>query len=143
MSTLRTYLYVHAVWAVGGRRGLLVRSVRTVLAAHMQKTSEEKGVRILKANGGTDHLHVLLHLHPAQNLSQVLRQIRSESAEWLNTTRIVAEPFEWEEDYVAYSVSPNVIRQVSDYIDRQEEYHLQKTYAEELAVFDAMQSNPS
>ena len=54
-----------------------------------------------------------------------------------------AEPFEWEEDYVAYSVSPNVIRQVSDYIDRQEEYHLKKTYAEELAVFASMQSNPS
>lgn len=143
MSSPRTYLYIHAVWAVSGQRGLLVRSVRAVLTAHMQKTSEEKGVRILKANGGIDHLHVLLHLHPAQNLAQVVRQIRSESAEWLNTTRIVAEPFEWEEDYIAYSVSPNVIRQVSDYIDRQEEYHLQKSYAEELAVFASMQTTPS
>jgi putative transposase len=141
MTSTRTYLYVHAVWAVRDRRALLVRSVRTVLAAHMQKSADEKGLRILKANGGADHLHVLIHLHPAQNLSQVVRQLRSESAEWLNATRIVNEPFEWEEDYVAYSVSPNVIRQVSDYIDRQDDYHRTKTLAEELAVFDNLQSS--
>jgi len=141
MASTRTYLYVHAVWAVRDQRALLVRSVRTVLAAHMQKSAEEKGLRILKANGAADHLHVLLHLHPAQNLSQVVRQLRSESAEWLNATRIVNEPFEWEEDYVAYSVSPNVIRQVSDYIDRQDDYHRTKTLAEELAVFDNLQSS--
>jgi putative transposase len=140
MSAHKTYLYIHAVWAVSGQRGLLPRSVRAVLTAHMQKTAEEKGVRVLKANGGTEHIHVLLNLHPAQNLAQVLRQLRSESAEWLNATRIVAEPFEWEDDYVAYSVSPNVIRQVSDYIDRQDEYHLSKTYEEEMAIFASMQS---
>jgi REP element-mobilizing transposase RayT len=141
MTSTRTYLYVHAVWAVRDRRALLVRSVRTVLAAHMQKSADEKGLRILKANGGADHLHEQIHLHPAQNLSQVVRQLRSESAEWLNATRIVNEPFEWEEDYVAYSVSPNVIRQVSDYIDRQDDYHRTKTLAEELAVFDNLQSS--
>jgi REP element-mobilizing transposase RayT len=141
MTSTRTYLYVHAVWAVRDQRALLVRSVRTVLSAHMQKSAEEKGLRILKANGGADHLHVLLHLHPAQNLAQVVRQLRSESAEWLNATRIVNEPFEWEDDYVAYSVSPNVIRQVSDYIDRQDDYHRTKTLAEELAVFDNLQSS--
>lgn len=141
MTATRTYLYVHAVWAVRDRRAPLVRSVRAVLAAHMQKSAEEKGVRVLKANGGADHLHVLLHLHPAQNLAQVVRQLRSESADWLNATRIVAEPLEWEEDYIAYSVSPNVIHQVADYIDRQDEYHRNRTLAEELNVFDALQSS--
>lgn len=143
MSSAKSYLYIHAVWAVGGQRPLLQRSVRTVLSAHMLKSAEEKGIRILKANGGVDHLHLLLHLHPAQNLAQLVRQLKSESMDWLNTTQIVSEPFQWEEDYVAYSVSPNVIRQVSEYIDRQEEYHLAKTFQEEMAIFDALQSNPS
>jgi len=141
MSLLKSYLYVHAVWSVSGQRPLLQRSVRTVLSAHMLKSAEEKGIRILKANGGADHLHLLLHLHPAQNLAQLVRQLKSESTDWLNTTQIVSESFQWEEDYVAYSVSPNVIRQVSEYIDRQEEYHQTKTFQDEMAVFDALQSN--
>ena len=143
MSSSKTYLFVHAVWAVGGTRPLLVRSVRTVLAAHMLKIAEERGIQVLKANGGTDHLHVLLQLHPAQNLAQILRQLKSESSDWLNATRIVPETFEWEEDYVAYSVSPNVIRQVSDYIDRQDDFHKNKSFEEEMAVFASMQSSQS
>jgi putative transposase len=136
----RTFLYAHAMWAVGGRAPVLTKTIRAVLYAHLTKSAEEKGVKLLAVNGGADHIHVLVNLHPAQNLAQVVRQLRAESAEWLNATRLVTEPFAWEEDYMAYSVSPNVIRQVTDYFDRQDEYHQTRSLADELEVFEKLQS---
>lgn len=136
----KTFLFAHAMWAVGDRAPVLTKTIRAVLYAHLMKSSEEKGVRLLAVNGSADHIHVLVNLHPAQNLAQVVRQIRSESAEWLNATKLVTDPFSWEDEYVAYSVSPNVIRQVTDYFDRQEEYHQTRSLADELEVFEKLQS---
>lgn len=64
------------------------KPVRVVLFSHLQKMAEEKGIKILQVNGGADHVHVLLQLHPAQNLAQVIRQLKAESAEWLNATQL-------------------------------------------------------
>ena len=136
----RIHLFVHAVWPVGGHRALLGRSVRVVLFSHLTKTAEEKGIRVLATGGWDDHMHVLLQLHPAQNLAQVVRQLKSESAEWLNATKVVQEPFEWEEEYLAFSVSPNVVRQVTEYLEKQDEYHRTKSLVQELELFEKLQS---
>ncbi len=134
---------MHAVWAVSERRSLLGKTVRVVLFSHLRKTGEEKGIRILATGGSDDHMHVLLQLHPAQNLAQVVRQLKSESAEWLHGTKVVEGDFAWEEDYLAFSVSPNVLRQVTDYLGRQDEYHRNKTLDEELDLFEKLQTGPS
>jgi putative transposase len=69
------YLYVHAIWSVAGNEAVLTRPVRVVMFAHLQKNAEEKGIRVLDVNGYADHVHVLIQLHPTQNLAQVIRQI--------------------------------------------------------------------
>jgi REP element-mobilizing transposase RayT len=132
----KTHLYVHVLWATRGRDEILTKTIRTVLFAHLQKSAEEKGTRILAINGSTDHVHVLLHLHPAQNLAQVVRQLKAESAEWLNATQLIAAGMDWEDDYAAYSVSPSAVKQVSEYLERQDEYHKTKSLDAELEVFD-------
>lgn len=136
----RIHLYVHAVWAVEGRRPLLGKTVRVVLFSHLRRTAEEKGIRVLAVGGSDDHMHVLLQLHPAQNLAQVVRQLKAETAEWLNATKVVAEPLAWEDDYMAFSVSPNVLRQVTEYLEKQDDYHRKKSLDEELALFERLQS---
>jgi REP element-mobilizing transposase RayT len=110
-----------------------------VLFAHLQKHAEEKGTRILAVNGDMDHVHVLIHLHPAQNLAQVVRQLKADSAEWLNATQLIAAGMDWEDDYAAYSVSPSAVKQVAEFLERQEEYHKTKSLDAELTVFDKVQ----
>src|ERR1700722_11414976 len=130
------YLFVHVIWCVRGREALLGTPVRRVLFAHMQKDAEEKGIRIVAAGGVEDHVHCLLQLMPSQNLLQVLKQIRTAMAEWLNETRLLTTVVEWEGDYYAYSVSPSGVQQVVDFIGQQEEYHKTKTLDSELEIFD-------
>jgi REP element-mobilizing transposase RayT len=107
-----------------------------VLFSHLQKDGEEKGMKIVAAGGVEDHVHCLLQLMPSQNLLQVLKHIRTATADWLNETRLLNIAVEWEGDFYAYSVSPSGVQQVVDFIGRQEEYHKTKTLDNELEIFD-------
>jgi REP element-mobilizing transposase RayT len=128
-------LYVHVIWTVRGREALLSKPVRRVMLAHLQKEGEEKGLRVLAAGGADDHIHCLLQLMPSQNLAQVTRSIRVLTADWLNEAKLLATEFSWEEEYFAYSVSPSGVRQVIEFIGKQEEYHLTKSLDHELERF--------
>ena len=129
-------LYAHVIWSVRGREALLSKAVRKVLFAHLEKESAERGIRIVAIDGAEDHVHCLLQLMPSQNLSQVVKSIRTSSMAWLNETRLLSAEFVWEEDYYAYSVSPSGVKQVIDFIGKQEEYHKTKTLDSELEIFD-------
>ena len=130
------YLFVHVIWSVGLRKAVLTKPVRRVLFAHMQKEGGERGLKIVATGGVEDHVHCLLQLMPSQNLTQVVKSIRAASADWLNETKLLAEGFEWEEGYMAYSVSPSGVVSVIEYIGKQEEYHKTKSLDSELEIFD-------
>ena len=55
---------------------------------------------------------------------------------WLNETRLLNMEFAWEEDYYAYSVSPSGVKQVIEFIGKQEEYHKTKGLDSELEIFE-------
>src|SRR5260370_41756951 len=95
------YLFVHMIWSVYGRETLLAKPVRRVLFMHMQKEGEEKGLRILTINGVEDHIHLLVQLMPSQNLTQVVRSIKTASSGWLNENKLLQAEFQWEEGYSA------------------------------------------
>lgn len=132
------YLFVHVIWSVKERQALLTKPVRRVLLVHLQKDSGDRGIRIVAAGGVEDHIHCLLQLMPAQNLAQVVKSIRTLSADWLNDNKLLSTPFEWEEGYTAYSVSPSGVQQAIDYIGKQEEVHRSKTLESELEIFDKL-----
>jgi putative transposase len=130
------YLYVHVIWSVARREGLLTKPVRRILFAQMQKDAGEKGMKIVAAGGTDDHVHCLLQLMPVQNLAQVMRAIRVSAAEWVNDNKFLTTVLEWEEGYAAYSVSPSGVAAVIDYIAKQEEVHQMKTFESELKTFE-------
>ncbi|MBS1599869.1 MAG: transposase [Bacteroidetes bacterium] len=134
----KIYLFVHVIWIVHQQQKLLVKPVRTILFADIRKRAEERGIKILAVNGVEDHMHCILQLHPAQNLLQVAKSIKTESSQWLNENKLLSTAFEWEEEYAAYSVSPSAVNQVIDYINKQEDHHKTKTLEKELEVFEKL-----
>ncbi|MFN5477895.1 MAG: transposase [Chitinophagaceae bacterium] len=132
MEQQNIYLFVHVILEVEDHKPLLKNILRVVYVAWLKKTMAEKGVRLHAINGGEDHVHMLLQLHPAQNLMQVVRQIKDESLSFIGSNHFSKESFAWKEGYTAFSVSPGAFKQTLDYIERQEEYHQQKTFAQEM-----------
>jgi len=138
MSGPSVYLFVHVIFTVRGREKLLATPVRKILFVHIQKEGEVKGLKVAAVNGVEDHIHLLIQLMPAQNLAQVVRSIKSSSSEWLNENKLLAMPFEWEEHYHALSVSPSSVKQIKDFIEKQEEHHKAKSLDAELEAFERL-----
>ena len=132
MEANRIWLFVHVILEVKDRKPSLQHVLRVVYFAWIKKVMNEKGVRILHVGGGEDHVHLLLQLHPAQNLLQVAKQIKEESIAFIGNGNFQTGPFGWQEEYTAFTVSPGAYKQTVDYIERQEEYHQQKTLEQEL-----------
>jgi REP element-mobilizing transposase RayT len=84
-------------------------------------------------------MHAVVQMMPAQNLAQIVKSLRTESADWINESKFIKELFEWEEDFAALSISPSSVKQVLDYIEKQEEHHKTKTLESELEVFQKIQ----
>ena len=137
--TSKVFLFIHVITCVKNKEPLLTKPVRTVLFAHIKKHAVENGVNVLSVNGTDDHMHIVLQMMPTQNLAQIMKSIRAESAGWINESNFIKTQFEWEEGFAALSVSPSGIKQVLEYLEKQEEHHKTKTLDSELEVFQKIQ----
>ncbi|MEX2336552.1 MAG: transposase [Fulvivirga sp.] len=82
-------------------------------------------------NGVTDHVHLFVGLKPAMSISDLVRDVKNNSSNFINTHQLVKGKFSWQEGYGAFSYSHSQIDQVYQYILNQEEHHKKKTFKEE------------
>jgi REP element-mobilizing transposase RayT len=61
--------------------------------------------------------------------------IKGESSFWVNKQKILKGKFEWQDEYIALSVSESGISKVRQYIANQEEHHRKKTFTQEYEEF--------
>jgi REP element-mobilizing transposase RayT len=141
MHENRIYLFVHAIFSVKDGQPLLKPSLRAVYFAWIKKHASEKAIRILNIGGGSDHVHLLLQLHPAQNLLQVVKQVKEESVKFISESKFLHDDFSWDVDYTAFSVSPGAFAQTMEYISKQDDYHQHKTFLQEMELINKTRIN--
>jgi putative transposase len=141
MHDNRVYLFIHAIFSVKDAQHLLKPSLRAVYFAWIKKHAGEKAIRILNIGGGADHVHILLQLHPAQNLLQVVKQVKEESVKFINESKFLQEEFSWDADYTAFTVSPSAFTQTMDFISKQDDYHQHKTFIQEMELINKTRIN--
>jgi hypothetical protein len=61
--------------------------------------------------------------------------IKGESSNWVNKNKLLNGKFEWQDEYIAISVSESLVEKVVDYIKNQEEHHRVKSFEEEYNLF--------
>jgi len=64
-----------------------------------------------------------------------VRLIKGESSYWVNKNHLIQGKFEWQDNYMAYSVSDSATVKVRDYIAKQEVHHRIRSFAEEYDEF--------
>ena len=83
----------------------------------------------------SDHVHVLFQLSKNHALSKVIGGVKGESSKWLKDTFPKLCDFSWQGGYGAFSVSASHLDSVCDYIARQPEHHLKRTFQDEFRAF--------
>lgn len=83
----------------------------------------------LAIGGAEDHVHLLVSLKSKHRLDYLLRDLKADSCVWIHSE--LQKKFEWQKGYGAFSVSPNAIEGVKNYIANQEKHHAKKNFQDE------------
>jgi REP element-mobilizing transposase RayT len=82
-----------------------------------------------------DHIHIFIGMKPTCCLSDLVREIKKASNEYINDNKFVKSKFKWQEGFGAFSYSHSNIDNVIKYILNQKEHHKLKTFKEEYLDF--------
>lgn len=128
-------IWIHLIFSTKNRKKIISPELQPKLIEHIRLNAESKNIYIDFINCVPDHLHILLSLKPDQNLSKVVQLIKGESSYWVNQNKLLPNKFEWQEEYIAHSVSESAVPTLRTYIKNQEKHHLKKTFEQEYQEF--------
>jgi len=96
---------------------------------------KRKGQKSIIVTGMPDHIHAFIGLKPAMAISDLIRDIKNNSSNFVNEHNFIKEKFSWQEGYGAFSYSQSHIGSVYDYILNQEKHHRKMTFKQEYLDF--------
>src|SRR5258708_1070314 len=100
-----TKVMIHFIWSTKNRQPLISKELKPLLLQHIKENSLKKDIFIDSLNCVQDHIHLLISLGTEQTISKVAMLIKGESAFWVNKQKLLDQKFEWQEEYIALSVS--------------------------------------
>jgi putative transposase len=128
-------IYIQVVFAVKGRENLINKTWKEELNKYIAGIIKGKDQKPIIVNGMPDHIHAFIGLRPSMSISDLVRDIKNNSTNFINDRNFVKGKFSWQEGYGAFSYSHSQIQNVYDYILNQEEHHKKKTFKEEYLDF--------
>ena len=128
-------IYIQIVFAVKGRENIIAKKWKDELYKYISGIIANKGQKSIIVNGASDHIHIFVGLKPSIAISDLVRDIKNNSSNFINDKKFVKEKFSWQEGYGAFSYAYSQIEQVYNYILNQEQHHHKKTFKEEYVDF--------
>src|SRR5215213_5888723 len=131
MANTFSQIYIQTVFAVSGRLSLITKDFKEELHKYISGIVRNKGQKLISINGMSDHLHILIGLRPAIALSNLVRDIKSDSSDWINRKKLARGKFAWQEGYGAFSYGHSQLDTIIRYIQNQEKHHERRSFKHE------------
>jgi REP element-mobilizing transposase RayT len=124
-------LYVHIIFSTKNRRPLIEEEIENTLYSYLGGIFNRLECCPIKIGGHKDHVHILSHLSKKITVIKFLEELKSHSSNWIKTQDTRYKNFYWQGGYGAFSVSPQSIEIVKQYIEFQHEHHKTTTFQDE------------
>jgi REP element-mobilizing transposase RayT len=128
-------IYIQIVFAVKNRDSLIQPSWEEELYKYISGIIKNKQQKLIAINGMPDHIHLFIGMKPSCCLSDLVREIKKSSTEFINEKKFSKFKFNWQEGYGAFSYSHSHIDLVAKYVMNQKEHHKKFTFREEYIDF--------
>ena len=135
MANTYSQIYLQVVFAVEGRQNLIQKRNKEELHKYITGIVTERGQKLLAVHCMPDHTHVLIGLKPSVALSDVVRDVKNASTNFVNRTKWVAGRFSWQEGFGAFSYGHSQLTGIINYIKDQEQHHASRTFRQEYIQF--------
>lgn len=124
--------YVHIIFSTKHRNDFIDEKIETELFAYISTLCKDLESPALQIGGTDNHIHILCLLSRKIALMKFVQEIKAVSSKWIKTKGRKYEDFFWQEGYGAFSVNPNNIFAVTEYIKNQREHHKEFDFKSEM-----------
>ena len=131
MAGTFSQIYIQVVFTVKGRNNLIGKDWKEDINKYIAGIIKGKGQKPIIVNGMPDHEHIFLSLKPSMPISDLVRDIKNNSSNFINKQGFVRGKFSWQDGYGVFSYSHSHIQMVYNYILNQEKHHHKKTFKDE------------
>jgi putative transposase len=135
MAGTFSQIYIQVVFAVQNRDAMIKPTWEEELYKYITGTISNKGQKLLAINGIPNHVHFLIGMKPTCCLSDLVREVKKSSTDFIKVKKYSPFKFNWQEGYGAFSYSHSQIDSVIKYIMKQKVHHKKKTFREEYLNF--------
>jgi putative transposase len=135
MANTYSQIYVQVVFAVEGRQNLIAKQNKEELHKYITGIASERGQKLLAIHCMPDHTHVLVGLKPSMALSDLVRDVKNGSSNFINQKAWVPGRFRWQEGFGAFSYGHSQLGGVIAYIRDQERRHTRRSFRDEYLRF--------
>ena len=115
-------LLVHVVFATRHRQPRLPQTLDRWLHDELRQQAVRNGAEVLGVGNANDHVHVVLSLHPAIALAEVVRHLKGATSRAWNLER-PARRLRWQSGYWARSADTAALPNLLSYLAGQRERH--------------------
>src|SRR5207245_9027290 len=123
MANTYTQIYLQVVFAIEGRQSLIHKRNKEELHKYLTGIVRERGQKLLAVHCMPDHTHILVGLKPSMALSDLVRDVKNASTNFINGKRRMLGRFSWQEGFGAFSYGHSQLNGVIKYIRDQERHH--------------------
>ena len=123
------------IFAVKGRECFIKESFREELQKYISGIVSNKKQKLYSIYCMPDHTHLFVSMKPDMAISDLVRDIKSNSSSFIKEKKWVNSLFSWQEGFGAFSFSKSQAKAVVDYILTQPEHHRRMTFREEYLDF--------
>lgn len=89
-------IYIQYVFAVKGRGNFILPAFQDELYKYIAGIVTGKEQKSLAVNGMPDHVHVLVGLKPVMRISDLIRDIKNNSSNFINGKGWLKQKFSWQ-----------------------------------------------
>ena len=132
MADVFSQIYLHIVFSPKRREALIQPAWEERLYKYITTIVQNRGHKMLAIGGMPDHIHLFIGLKPVENISDLVKEIKTQTNTFINTEGLCPHKFDWQNGYGVFSHSRSQLNTVCQYILNQKIHHQKKTFQAEF-----------
>src|SRR5438874_1996001 len=123
--------YIQIIFSTKHRLPIIDEAIEHELHSYLGGICKKLDCQPIKINGYYDHVHILCMLFKKITLIKLLEEVKSDSSRWIKTRSPVYSIFYWQDGYGGFSVTPDQVDNVIEYISNQKVHHKTVSFQDE------------
>ena len=132
MADVFSQMYIHLVFSPAKRDALICPEWEERLYKYITGIVQKRGHKLLAIGGMADHIHILIGFKPVESVSDLVREIKTASTDFIRAEKLSPFKFNWQNGYGVFTCSRSDVHRICQYILKQKEHHRKVGFKEEF-----------